>query len=94
MGTRSLRRFHFNQNCFDMRQLMRKWAALFHLKRLEHELWRGKQFQKYCEKIRCHNLAQLEQINNERLKERIVLVKNAIKNSGELSRIGVENRHD
>src|SRR5262245_61847095 len=40
-------------------------------KKLELQLWDSRRFQRYCEKIDCFNLAELEKARQEQLKREI-----------------------
>ena len=39
---------------------------------LEREIRRSEDFQKYCQKIHCHNLAEIEETNRNRIKRKLV----------------------
>ncbi len=54
-----------------MRRIFTRWIRFFQVKRLELELWRGEKFQRYCNRIKCHYLAELERTHNMALKHRI-----------------------
>jgi hypothetical protein len=55
-----------------------KLVIWFRIKRLDYELKSSKRFQQYCKRIRCFNLAELEECGQKQIQWNIVQLRREI----------------
>jgi hypothetical protein len=56
--------------------LFRRLVRWVRVKKLEFQLWDSERFEKYCERIRCFNLVELEKASRRRLEQELSRLKN------------------